>query len=130
MIFTRTGIILYVQKYPECIRFYRNIIKLEILFDTVDLTCFEFGGSYLMLERGDQGPQHKQQSNAPILRMNVPDITKMAGDLIQKGVKVKFEEYEWGAVVNFEDPDGNLWEYKDDEKFELQVQRGRLTTPG
>ncbi|MBC8374887.1 MAG: VOC family protein [FCB group bacterium] len=124
--FTRTGFILYVQKYQECIRFYRDTINLEILFDTTDLTCFEFGGSYLMLERGDQSPpdEQNQQNNATILRMNVPDVKKMADNLVQKGIKVKYAEYAWGTVANFKDPDGNACEYKDDEKFEGQIQQG------
>lgn len=76
MKFTRTGFILYVQKYSECIGFYSKIINLKILFDTTDLTCFEFGGSCLMVERGDPSPlhEHDQQKNTTILRMNVPDV--------------------------------------------------------
>jgi lactoylglutathione lyase len=126
---TRTGFILYVQKYSECISFYRNIINLEILFETADLTCFEFGGSYLMVERGDQNPpqEHKQQNNTTILRMNVPDVKKMADDLIQQGIQVEYQEYAWGTIVIFVDPDGNLCEYKDDKKFEVQLQQGKTT---
>ena len=56
--------------------------------------------------------------------MNVPDVKKMADDLVQQGIQVEYQEYAWGTIANFVDPDGNLCEYKDDKKFEVQLQQG------
>ena len=35
---TRSGFILYVQRYKECVDFYRDIVGLERMFSTADLT--------------------------------------------------------------------------------------------
>jgi lactoylglutathione lyase len=48
----RTGIILNVENYDECVAFYKEVFGLDILFEERDgsfrLTCFTYGGSYLM----------------------------------------------------------------------------------
>jgi lactoylglutathione lyase len=123
MSFTRTGIILYVNKYDECVSFYRHIINLSIIFDTPDLTCFAFGDSYLMVERGEgayglTGSSH----HSFCLRMNVEDVKARAESLAEKGIEVDYQEHDWGTVAKFFDPDGNLLAYKDNEKFEQQVR--------
>ena len=56
MSFTRTGIILYVERYRECVAFYADRLGLEVLFSTPELTCFDFGDSYLMVEQDDREP--------------------------------------------------------------------------
>ncbi len=38
------------------------------------------------------------------------------------GVEVDIEEYEWGTVARFKDPDGNNCSLKDSEKFEAQIE--------
>ncbi len=48
----RTGVILFTEKYEECVAFCRNAVGLRVLFTNDDLTAFDFGGSYLMVERG------------------------------------------------------------------------------
>ena len=42
----RTGLILYVIKYDECVVFYKEVLNLNILFKNDDLTCFDFFGRY------------------------------------------------------------------------------------
>ena len=50
MDFNRTGIILYTINYQKCVKFYQDILELNVLFKTETLTCFEFGSAYLMVE--------------------------------------------------------------------------------
>ena len=56
------------------------------------------------------------------LRMNVPDVRQRADELRRKGVAVDYQEHSWGTVAKFDDPDGNLCAFKDDETFEAQVE--------
>ncbi len=122
MSFTRTGLILYVQGYPECVAFYAEALGLEALFSTPELTCFDFGGSYLMVEPDDRGTEG-QRSGAEsfCLRMNVPNVKARADELRALGIEVDYQEHSWGTVAKFHDPDGNLCAFKDDEKFEQQI---------
>ena len=120
---TRTGFILYVQKYPQCVDFYRHMIGLPILFKTPELTCFDFGGSYLMVELDDR-PEPAERTGSPpsCLRFNVPDVRAFADDLEKRGVDIDYQEHSWGTVAKFLDPEGNLCAFKDDESFEKQIQ--------
>ncbi len=121
----RTGIILFVEKFKECVSFYRDIIGLKILFQNEDLTCFDFGGSYLMIEpRDNEYPDKKRKNdkNGIRLRFNVSDIKSHSEKLKSLGIHVNIEEYDWGTVAKFKDPDGNNCSLKDSEKFELQIK--------
>ena len=42
--------------------------------------------------------------------------------LISLGVQVSIEEYEWGTVARFKNPDGNNCSLKDSEKFGKQIE--------
>ena len=118
----RSGFILYVQKYKECVDFYLDIVGLERMFSTVDLTCFAFGDAYLMVEDDDRATERKPAGNfSSCLRMNVPNVRAEANRLIDLGVKVDYQEHSWGTTAKFSDPDGNLCALRDDEKFEQQI---------
>ena len=123
MEFDRTGIILYVIKYKECVSFYENILGLNTMFKTEMLTCFEFGKSYLMVELDDENTNGKNNSNRikTCLRMNVSDVKSLSDKLKEKHIDVDYQEHSWGTVAKFFDPDGNLCAFKDSEKFERQV---------
>lgn len=126
MKFDRTGIILYVIKYKECVVFYENILELKKLFSTDILTCFKFGDSYLMIEIDDEYQENKTDSDRikTCLRMNVPNVKLTADKLILKNIKVDYQEHDWGNIAKFFDPDGNLCALKDSEKFEKQIDNG------
>ncbi|MDF1839216.1 MAG: VOC family protein [Planctomycetota bacterium] len=117
--FTRTGFILYVPQYEACVNFYSRVLKLPTLFTTGDLTCFELGDSYLMVEPG--GPERRDAEHPTCLRLNVPDVKGQADRLQAQGVPVDYQEHDWGTVAKFEDPAGNLIAFKDDLRFERQV---------
>jgi lactoylglutathione lyase len=123
MIFDRTGIILYVFKYKECVDFYKNTLELKQLFSTEMLTCFEFGNSYLMVEVDDEIQNEPNATrNRTCLRMNVPDVKVLADKLLLKNINVNYQEHSWGTVAKFFDPDGNLCAFKDSLTFEKQIE--------
>ena len=123
MTFDRTGFILYTLHYPECVQFYAQVLKLPQLFETDGLTCFAFGGSYLMVEFDDEhdGTTPDPSRRKTCLRMNVPDVKALADRVAAHGVAVDYQEHAWGTVAKFLDPDGNLCAFKDSEKFEQQM---------
>lgn len=125
----RTGIILFVVKFKECVSFYRDIIKLPVLFQKKDLTCFDFGGSYLMIEPKENegiGKKVSNNRNDICLRFNVSDIKTHYDELMSLGIQVNIEEYEWGTIAKFKDPDGNVCSLKDSGKFESQIREFKV----
>lgn len=124
MQFDKTGFILYVIRYAECVDFYKNTIGLKILFQGEQLTCFEFGGSYLMVEFDDETTETvavPPKRDRSCLRMNVENVRVHADRLEQSGIEVNYMERDWGTVAKFRDPDGNLIAYKDMQKFNAQI---------
>ena len=124
MKFERTGLILWVEKYDECVVFYRDVLGLRIMHQKREgdfaLTCFEFGGSYLMIETGGvakAGPKTVEE-NPVKLRFNVADIETARKHLREKGLNVEIEHFNWGSTINITDPDGNHVGIRDEEKFE------------
>jgi lactoylglutathione lyase len=129
MKFDRTGIILYTIEYKKCVDFYENILELTKIFESENLTCFEFGESYLMVEFDNDfnGSITKPERFKTCLRMNVSNVKKMTEKLVTKNIKVDYQEYSWGTIAKFLDPDGNLCAFKDSEKFEKQISDFKLT---
>jgi lactoylglutathione lyase len=123
MKFDRAGIILYTIEYKKCVKFYGKTLGLNKMFETENLTCFEFGNSYLMVELDNEfsGIQTESERIKTCLRMNVPNVKKLADELTEKDVKVDYQEHSWGTIAKFFDPDGNLCAFKDNEKFEKQI---------
>ena len=76
MKFDRTGIILYTIEYKKCVEFYKNMLGLNKMFENENLTCFEFGQSYLMVELdGEYTGQKKEiERTKTCLRMTVQNV--------------------------------------------------------
>ncbi|WP_158838526.1 glyoxalase/bleomycin resistance/dioxygenase family protein [Polaribacter sp. L3A8] len=129
MKFNRTGIILYTINYKSCVDFYENTLDLNKMFEAENLTCFEFGDAYLMVELDDsyKETENKSERFKTCLRMNVPNVKEITEKLILKKIKVEYQEHSWGTIAKFKDPDGNLCAFKDSEKFEEQIKNYRLT---
>ncbi len=127
MNFDRTGIILYVVHYQKCVDFYKNIIGLSILFSTTELSCFAFGDAYLMIELDDtyNGEDETHSRIKTCLRMNVPNVKQFVDALKTKNINVNYQEYSWGTIAKFYDPDGNLCAFKDSYTFEKQIKRAK-----
>lgn len=119
--FTRTGLILYVDNYTECVEFYSAVLGLPVLFENDELTCFNLGSSYLMVEPSDAHIGGPPNAARTCLRMNVQDVQAMTAKLRGSGVEVDLQEHTWGTVAKFHDPAGNLCAFKDDVTFERQV---------
>lgn len=121
----RTGLILYVKAYKECIDFYTEVLNLSILFQNEELTCFDVYGTYLMVERDDRTDYLEDSyelKNYSCLRINVSDVKSVSEELKQQNIKVDYQEHSWGKVVKFKDPDGNLIAFKDEESFAKQIR--------
>jgi lactoylglutathione lyase len=106
----RNGLILFVEKYEACVEFYKRALSLSIWYAKPDLTCFRFGQSYLMVERGGvAADSEKTRALSPvILRLNVVDIEAACVELQSLGVaSATVTRFPWGRVVHFLDPDGN-----------------------
>lgn len=111
---TKTGIIVFVEHYEECVSFYRDRLLLPITEVTQTLTTFAFGSAYLMVEQGGVSSQNQKSraQNPSVLRFNVIDIQEAALELRTKGVPVEIHEFDWGGIGVFWDPDGNRCELK------------------
>jgi lactoylglutathione lyase len=121
----RTGLILYVKAYKECIVFYSEVLNLSILFQNEELTCFDFYGTYLMVEKEDRTnylEDNSELKNYSCLRINVNDVKRVSEELKQQNVNVDYQEHFWGKVAKFKDPDGNLIAFKDEESFAKQIR--------
>lgn len=114
---TQTGLILFVKKYEECVSFYRDIINLGVLFTKTGLTCFDFNGSYLLIEEDSI----KERTDSVCLRFNVTDFDNTCKELTAKGVKIEVSRYNWGCVGRFKDPEGNNCSIKDSQSFDQQI---------
>lgn len=123
MEFDRTGIILYTLEYKKCVEFYENMLGLKKMFENENLTCFEFGQAYLMVELDDEynGQKPGAERTKTCLRMNVPNVKILADKLASKNIEVDYQEHTWGTIAKFMDPDGNLCALKDSSKFERQI---------
>ena len=88
------------------------------------LTTFNLGGTYLMVETG--GIAHEQPKtveSSPIkFRFNVPNVKATCDALRSKGISVKVFDHTWGITAEFHDPDGNLCAFKDSQGFDKQIQ--------
>ncbi len=98
-----TGIILWVKNYEKCVRFYSEKLGLRIRFKKPHLTNFDFGGSYLLIEKGRKKSGLKNCS----LRLNVQNVSKTAKILQGRGLKVNVWSADWGDIGQLRDPDGN-----------------------
>jgi lactoylglutathione lyase len=109
----RCGIILNTQNYEACVAFYGETLGLpqapDITPDDPEITCFDLGGAYLMIETGGCA----QSGTKPIehcptkFRFNVEDVESTATSLRESGVDVEVLHYSWGTIAEFCDPDGN-----------------------
>jgi lactoylglutathione lyase len=123
----RYGIILNVEKYHECVAFYRDVLELKVMFSKVEgdfkLTCLEFGSGYLMIEtEGFAEPNGKSIKACPIkLRLNVSDVEVALKRVRSFDISAEFIESEWGSTINIYDPDGNRIGIRDEIGFARQI---------
>jgi lactoylglutathione lyase len=125
----RTGVILNTENFDDCVRFYQDVFELEEIFQQCDgdfrLKCFDFGGSYLMIETGGVAkPEGKTISeSATKLRFNVDDIEAAQESLRRHGIKAEVIQNDWGSTISICDPDGNRIGIRDEATFVRQLQK-------
>ena len=117
----KTGFILYTINYRACLDFYKNILGLKILYQKETLTCFDFHGSYLMVEIDDE--TNITQSSPPkrdrtCLRINVENVKEACSNLDEHNIPYNYGEYDWGTVAKFRVPDGNLVAFRSAREHE------------
>ena len=124
----RTGVILNTENYQACVDFYQKVFGLEILFDDQQgdfrLTCFGFGGSYLMVETGGKA-QHGEKTmaqSASKLRFNVGDIDAALATLKAHDIDAEITRNDLGDTINCHDPDGNRIGIRPESSFSSQVK--------
>jgi lactoylglutathione lyase len=105
------GIILFVEKFCECEKFYTETIGLRILYRKESLTAFEFGNGYLMLEAESSRTREAAQGSF-VIRFNIRDLVGATEYLEQQGVDLVTHHFDWGSIAVFTDPDGNRCELK------------------
>lgn len=109
----RYGIILHVQNYDACVGFYREKLGLPIELEKNEpgqvLTLFSLGDAYLMVEPGGMAAGRRKTSaeNPVTLRLNTLSVESAAQLLRRQGVEVAVQAFDWGAIGDFLDPDGN-----------------------
>lgn len=122
----KTGFILYTINYEACVNFYQNTLSLPVLYKKDMLTCFDFYGSYLMVEIDDE-TEHTESSipdrDRTCLRINVADVKSACQVLDQQGIAYRYGEYEWGTIAKFRDPDGNLIGFRSAKEHKQDMQK-------
>ncbi len=124
----RTGIILNTENYKDCLNFYRDLFGFDILYQENDgdfqLTCFDFLGSYLMIETGGTArTEGRLISDSPTkIRINVTDIESALDKIKSYGIDAKIRKSNWGSTINIHDPDGNRVGIRDETTFAQQLK--------
>jgi len=119
----RTGVILNTEHYEACVAFYRDLFDLEILFEREEgdfrLTCFAYGGAYLMVETDGVARQgEKTVAESPTkLRINVPDVDEALEAVRAYGIDAEIAVNDWGRTIDIHDPDGNRVGIRDEATF-------------
>jgi len=99
----KTGIILNVKNYQKCVRFYSDKLGFNIHKQKPNLTIFDFGAGYLLVEHS---PKNMGWKNGA-LRIHVADVPRTAEALSKKGLKINVYSTDWGDVGELHDPEGN-----------------------
>ena len=106
------GIILFTERFADCVRFYRELLGLPVWFEKPGLVCLRFADGYLMIETDgvarDRPKRHDE--NPAVLRFNVDDVDAAANALTKRGIAVEILTLDWGTIGIFHDPDGNQCE--------------------
>lgn len=121
----QTGFILYVINYEACLHFYEKVLGLPVLYRKEALVCFDFFGSYLMVEIDDETALSEVAAPArdrSCLRLNVTDVKAACEVLDAEGIAYTYGEYVWGTIAKFRDPDGNLIGFRSAREHETDQE--------
>jgi len=98
-----------VHDTPRAVEFYRDVLKLKLLFMAGDLAFLDCGGVRLMLSKPER-PEFDHPSS--ILYFRVADIQSAFARLVERKAKTESEPH---VVARM--PDHDLWlaEFRDSE---------------
>jgi len=125
----KTGFILYTINYVQCINFYEKILGLNVLYRKETLTCFDFYGSYLMVEIDDETDQLSPSTpnrDRACIRLNVKDVKAACSILEEQSIPFHYKEHEWGTIAKFRDPDGNLIGFRSAKEHDTDIVNEEL----
>lgn len=104
-----SGIILFVERFQDCIHFYKTKIGLPVLMEKPGIVQFELGSMYLQVEDAESFGRKPTQNL--IIRKNVPSISGIGIELRGRGIDLEVHDLEWGEIGFVYDPGGNKLEY-------------------
>jgi lactoylglutathione lyase len=109
--FREFGLILFVERYEECVAFYKDKLQLPVRKVKETLVSFELSHGYLMVEKGGVGSEaeKRREQNPTVLRFDVESLIPIVNQLEKRGVHFseRILNFDWGAIAVFNDPDGN-----------------------
>lgn len=110
-----TGFILFLENYTANVDFYNSKLGLSVREQKEQLTIFDFGNSYLMVEGKGVGSaiEKTRAQNPTVIRIDVEDFDRSIEELTEHNVNVKIFRHEWGTIGVIVDPEGNRIEIKD-----------------
>jgi len=120
----KTGFILYTINYNECVSFYKDVLALPVLYKKDELTCFEFFGSYLMVEVDDETDLTSPEipvRDRTCVRLNVTDVKVACQKLDEQNIPYSYSKHSWGEIAKFRDPDGNLIGFRSAQEHETDT---------
>jgi catechol 2,3-dioxygenase-like lactoylglutathione lyase family enzyme len=104
---------LWVENFNNAIRFYSEVLGLELLTAPGDIPNFKVGNSILVLAKGKfTPPVDAFPDEFPQLGLAVDDLDEMASYLQSRHVDLEanIEERRDSCWIKLHDPDGNLIE--------------------
>ena len=104
---------LWVEDFNNAIKFYRDVLGLELLTKPGDMPHFKVGDSFLVLAKGKfTQPSDAFPPEFPQLALAVDDLDRMAAHLqnLQVELETNIQERRDSCWIKLHDPDGNLIE--------------------
>ncbi|MBY0597550.1 VOC family protein [Bacillus bingmayongensis] len=114
-------VILYVERYEECLRFYKDLLRLPIKGEHDTYIEFDTGATILAMNSREDVreltglaiPKGASESSNFEIGFVVEDVSETISRLKEQGVKVLVEPITkpWGQTIAYvSDPDGNYIE--------------------
>jgi predicted enzyme related to lactoylglutathione lyase len=93
----------------RAVRFYRDILGLNLLFERPDWSEFSIGGQRLALKAG-KAPQEKDPSTEVVVYLSAHPVEDRVEVLKKRGVRFNgpVKSFPYGKLVQFEDSEGNI----------------------
>ena len=104
------GVIIWTDRYPEMLAFYRDVLGLTPRSERSTFANFEWDGFRLSVAAHDEVHGPARDPLRIMVHLRVADIAATHRRLVEQGVEFSRapEQERWGGwVATFADPDGN-----------------------